>query len=311
MIILMSKEQMCKKYNKLVKMKSLDDFVIVNATNSPQFRDFANVLTDVEMVDEDQRSYKTGISAMAFQMSAMIFDETEGSAKRNNMLNSFFTNDSFEEMFILLLAKQLSRPSMNIFLCIEDNAYEMYADEYLHAFGKICGIEDAEGVVFLWNDIEKMEHYLKEALEYRLDHTDHDDDDDYNAGWEEDVLLDLRDADSNKVIRKLFFKYMYLCGKIRKTVAKAVKEYVDNHDGTIGDTAGRMIKKATDGDHKKKKKHDKHKKHRRGDNIYDDYEYDYDRRKEEDDDDEDEDRDYVSRRDGSLDQWVRKMGKLL
>ena len=63
--------------------------------------------------------------------------------------------------------------------------------------------------------------------------------------------------------------------------------------------------------HKKKKKHDKHKKHRRGDNIYDDYEYDYERRKEDDDDDEDEDRDYVSRRDGSLDQWVRKMGKLL
>ena len=306
MIILMSKEQMCKKYNKLVKMKSLEDFVIVNATNSPQFRDFANVLTDVEMTDSDDRSYKTGISAMAFQMSAMIFEEREGSAKRNNMLNSFFTNDSFEEMFVLLLAKQLSRPTMNIFICIEDNSYELYADEYLHAFGKICGIDDAEGVVFLWNDVEKMEKCLRDALEYKIDNKEKEDDG-YNEDWEEDVLLDLRDADSNKEIRKLFFKYMILVGKPRKIVSKAVKEYVDTHGDTIGDSAGRMIKKATDEDHKKKKK--KHKKHRHGDNFYDDYEREYDERR--DDDDDDDEKEYRSRRSGSLDEWVRKVGGIL
>ena len=306
MIILMSKTQMDKKYNKLVKMKPLDDFVIVNATNSPKFRDYANVLTDVEMSNGDDRGYKTSISAMAFQMSAVIFDETEGSAKRNNMLNAFFANEAFEEMFVLLLAKQLANPTMNIFVCVEDNSYENYAEDYLHAFGKICGVEDADGVVFLWNDVEKMEKNLEYSLKYRIDNRVGRDDD-YDDYIEEDVLSDLHDADSNKAVRKLFFKYMVLCGKPHKAVTNAVKAYVDNHGDTIGDSAGRMIKKATRDDDKKKKKNKKH--HRHGDNFYDDYEYEYDRRK--DDDDDEDDRDYVNHSSGSFDEWVRKMGKIL
>ena len=308
MIILMSQAQMEKKYNKLVKMKSIEDFVIINATNSPKFRDYTNVLTDVEIRNGDDRGYKTNISAMAFQMSAVIFDQTESSAKRNNMLMAFFSNDAFEEMFVLLLAKQLANPTMNMFVCIDDNAYDNYAEDYLHAFGKICGIEDADGVVFLWNDIEKMEKNLEYSLKYRIENKDERRDDAYEDDIEEDVLEDLHDADSNKAVRKLFFKYMVLCGKPHKTVAKAVKEYVDEHGDTIGDDAGRMLKKASKNDDNKKKKHKKH--HRHGDNFYDDYEYEYDRRKDDDDDDEDE-RDYVNYSSGSLDEWVRKMGKHL
>lgn len=244
MIILMKTKQIKKNHDKLCGYR---DFVIINCTTEPKYRDFHNVASDV-VLSGNGRSFSSGCNSLAFQPAASMFDETVPSSRREELKTKFFMSESFEELFMTILSNQILNPKKNYYVCLENQVYDNLAEEFLVRFKEILNTDSIKGMIYLWDDVSGMRDLLNKIIEKKVGDDDVFDSIDFyfeesskkKNAWKSDTLDDdeydkyldwvdikneLDSAESNKTIRKLFIKNVELTkGKI-KFLTKAVARY--------------------------------------------------------------------------------------
>lgn len=250
MIVLMKLKQLKKKHDKLCKLR---EFCIINCTTSPKVRDFHNVVSDVTEASGNRIS--TGMNALAFQPPQAMFDESQSVGRRDQYKHNFFTNEAFAEELYTIIARQVSKPDENIYICIDDEAYDNLANEYIERFEEILGFS-VSGLIYTWNDAIGMGDYIKKYCEKQIskfdDRDEEDrflddldlydrqkdskrwktsslDDDEHDAYYDWlDVRSELENAEDSKAVRKIFLKSAKPSKKMMKRCGNALAKFDKN-----------------------------------------------------------------------------------
>lgn len=239
MICLMPSKKLYKKRKSLVGFR---DFVIVNSTTNAKIRDMPNVLSDI-MTSADGMRTTTGLDALAFQMNSNMFDEGVTEKRRQSLLTSFFLNADFQSELMNICAYQVKHPEVNIYVALEDKAYEVYVDQYIERMNELIEApEDVGTLIFTWNSANAMKKHLTKQLDKQIGGFDKDtwlkdrdniygdlfmddlEDDDYDRYLDAVSIKAIIDnPESNREIRELFFRYAKYNKKQIKALGKFVK----------------------------------------------------------------------------------------
>lgn len=245
MIILIPADKLYKKRKKIIPYR---DFVIINSTTKPRMKDLPNVMSDIIKNDDGMTSL-SGLDALAYQMPSAIFDDGIASSRKNAAVQSFFMSPDFISETINIVAYQIKHPDSNVYVAIEDQAYNEYADEFVKRIDEILNLPDyISKVVFTWNSVNDMRDYLDSQVSKDIEGFDKEDwinkdlyadddfyyndlytdtleDDEYDAYLDNVGILDVIHGDdvSNKDIRELFFRYAKYNKKTIKALGKFIK----------------------------------------------------------------------------------------
>lgn len=171
MIVLMKYKQLKKNHKKLGKC---GEFYIVDATTQPKMKDYHNILTENVIIGAT--SLSTTVNGLAFDPVKTIFDDTAPLSRREELRNKFFTNSDFIAEFMVVLSLQIAKPNDNIFICLEDDAYDNMALEFIERFKEILGM-NTKGLIYIWNDTAGMREYLERYIDKNIESYEHKRDD--------------------------------------------------------------------------------------------------------------------------------------
>ena len=171
MIVLMKYKQLKKNHKKLGKC---GEFYIVDATTQPKMKDYHNILTENVIIGATNLS--TTVNGLAFDPVKTIFDDTAPLSRREELRNKFFNNSDFIAEFMVVLSLQISKPNDNIFICLEDDAYDNMALEFIERFKEILGM-NTKGLIYIWNDTAGMREYLERYIDKNIESYEHKRDD--------------------------------------------------------------------------------------------------------------------------------------
>ena len=171
MIVLMKYKQLKKNHKKLGKC---GEFYIVDATTQPKMKDYHNILTENVIIGATNLS--TTVNGLAFDPVKTIFDDTAPLSRREELRNKFFTNSEFIAEFMVVLSLQIAKPNDNIFICLEDDAYDNMALEFIERFKEILGM-NTKGLIYIWNDTAGMREYLERYIDKNIESYEHKRDD--------------------------------------------------------------------------------------------------------------------------------------
>ena len=236
MICIIPCKKILKKKKRIIPYR---DFVIINCTTNPDMRDLPNIMGDIE--DSGNGLSLSSIDALAYQMSESIFDEHIALKRRQSLVDTFFIKSDFMTETMTICAYQIKHPDVNVYVVIDDNAYEKYADRYIKAIEDLIEAPAGMGkLVFLWNDTLKMQEHLMKQLDKEIGSFDKDawmkdrdeyseflvddlEDDDYDKYLDNVGVRDIiENTESNREIRELFFRY----GRYSKNQRKALGRFV-------------------------------------------------------------------------------------
>jgi hypothetical protein len=246
MIIIIPADKLYKKRKKIVPYRN---FAIINATTKPRMKDLPNVMSDIVKDDDGMKSF-SGLDALAYQMPSAIFDDGIASSRKNAAVQSFFMSPDFISETINIIAYQIKHPDSNVYVAIEDQAYDEFVNEYVKRIDEILNMHGYENkIVFTWNSVAEMREYLtKQAsddvsefnknewidkdsynnydddLYYNNLYVDTLEDDDYDAYLDNVGVLDILEGEpTNKEIRELFMRYARYTKKMIKALGKFIK----------------------------------------------------------------------------------------
>ena len=231
-----------KFYKKRKKIFPFRNFVIVNATTLPKIRDLPNVMA--EHVRDEDGLRMSSIKSLAYQLNDRVFDENVPIRRRNELVTQTFASVDFVDLTVMITAYQIKHPDDNIYIILEDLAYERYIDKYSSTINDFFENPIFDNKIFYtWNSAENMKITLEAQVKKELDEFDVDkwNDEKKNPFYdsymdleddEYDIYLDnkniaeiLEDSTSNKEIRELFIRYAKYTKKQLKAMAKFVKKY--------------------------------------------------------------------------------------
>ena len=241
MIIMIPVSKLCNKKKKILPLR---DFVIFNCTTVPKVRDLPNVMADIQS-DEDGLRHDNMVS-LAYQMDTNATDETIPVRRREAAINTFFGSTGFQIATMNILAIQIKYDTKNVYVAIDDLAYDKFIDRYIEEINTIIG-DDNGNIVFTWNSVPMMKEHLERQLKRDIEKFDKDDwfkkngynefedpfvdsleDDEYDVYLDNvNAINELHAAESNKEIRHLFITYARYSKKQMKLMTRAVKELSD------------------------------------------------------------------------------------
>lgn len=236
-----------KFYKKRKKLFSYRNFTIVNTTTKPRMRDQPNVLADIDSDNSGMRSL-TNFGSMHYQIDGAVFDETIPERRRQVILNNFFNSDKFLMETVCIVAFQMKHPDQNIFVVIDDPAYDRYIDMYIETINQIIDEPDFDDKIFFtWNSVSKMKDYLYSQKSKELNSFDEEkwkretennpfydsfidlEDDEYDIYLDNKNIMELLDDQNlmNKEVRELFLRYAKYPKKTIKAMGRFVTKATD------------------------------------------------------------------------------------
>jgi hypothetical protein len=237
MICLIPAKKMYKKRKSLISYR---DFVIVNSTHDSRIKDLPNVFSDIVSGDDGLRS-TFGLDALAFQINSNVFGENISERMKNSLITGFFTSADFTSELVNVCAYQIKHPNTNVYICIEDKAYDMLIDQYLERMEELIDADPSIGrIIYSWNTAKDMRSHTLTQVHKQIDGFDKEEwernseynsfivddleDDDYDRYLDAVNIRDiLEHPESNKQIRELFFRYANYTDKQLKALGRFVK----------------------------------------------------------------------------------------
>lgn len=245
MIVLIPEKKLYKKRKFIIPLR---DFVIVNATTIPRVKDLPNVMSDI-IKDDDGMRTTCNLDSLAYQMPSAIFDEGISTKRRDGYVANFFTSPDFASETLNIIAYQRANPNKNVYVCIDNEAYEKYIGDYVERIEELLDMSKYNGrIIFTWNSVNEMREFLKKQVEddvkpsktdkwLNRDVPDYDEYATYgqirSLDYDEtDEYLDKvdifnmvnSDATENKEIREKFFKYAVYTKKMIDALGKYVSK---------------------------------------------------------------------------------------
>lgn len=238
MICMMPAKKLYKKRKKLVGYR---DFVIVNSTSKNKMNDLPNVMSDI-MTSSDGMRTTTGLEALAFQINSVALEPETPEKRRQSIITAFLLNADFQSEFMNICAYQIKHPNTNIYVAIEDAAYDAIIDKYIDRFNELLEKpEEMDEVIFTWNSAGDMKRHLSKQIDKQIGSFDKEawmknndeygdlfmddlEDDDYDKYLDAVGIKNVLDhPESNAEIRELFFRYAKYSKKQIKLLGKFVK----------------------------------------------------------------------------------------
>ena len=244
MIVIMSVEELFKKKKrrkKLLDQYATRDFTIVNTTTLPKMRDLPKVMSDIHVDSTGMRCPST-LDSLTYQMPDSIFNENIPIEKRRVLVDKFFLVQGFQEYTLKLIGWQILHQNKNMYIVLDDMAYEKYVDRYVKEIHEMLGTDN---VIYTWNSINKMRDCIrdqalahvrsfdpkkwKEENSIYSSMTMNLDDDEYDEYLDYKEILDaLENGDyDNGDIRMCFLKYARYPQDLIEYLAKVIKNTPD------------------------------------------------------------------------------------
>lgn len=238
MICLIPAKKLYKKRKSLVTYR---DFVIVNSTTNMKIRDLPNVFSDITTSSDGMRS-TVGLDALAFQINSNAFDESVSEKTRTSILTSAFLSADFKHEFINICAYQLKHPDVNIYVALEDIAYDKAINKFLERMNELLDAPEISTMIFTWNSVKDMQVHMLNQIKKQIDGFDVEkwerdksdmysdifmddlEDDDYDRYLDAVGIRDIiENPETNREIRELFFRYANYTKKQLKALGRFVK----------------------------------------------------------------------------------------